>query len=156
VRGRTFTARDGPTAPPVVIVNQHMARRFWPDGNPVGRRIRYGGPDSEAPWMTVVGVVADMRRTGLDAAGALRDLPAARAVRRPGLTLVLRTAREPLALAAAARGAVRAGRPRPAGLRGAVGGRAARRPGGAARFSMTLLGTFARWRSCSASSGSTA
>jgi hypothetical protein len=44
-----------------------MARRFWPDGNPVGRRIRYGGPDSDAPWMTVVGVVADMRRTGLDA-----------------------------------------------------------------------------------------
>ena len=41
---------------------------FWPKGDAIGRRIKYGGLNSQAPWMTIVGIVADTRRTGYDAA----------------------------------------------------------------------------------------
>jgi predicted permease len=64
LRGRFFSKADGPTAPPGAIVNAVMARRSWPGGDPVGRRFKLGPPDSDRPWFTVVGVVADMRRQG--------------------------------------------------------------------------------------------
>jgi predicted permease len=66
LRGRFFSIGDGPDAPPVAIVNDAMARRLWPGRDPVGRRFKLGPRDSESPWYTVVGVVADMRRQGLE------------------------------------------------------------------------------------------
>jgi predicted permease len=65
--GRFFDRRDSPDAPDVVIVNRTMADRFFPGEEAIGRRIRYGDASSQAPWMTIVGVVADTRRTGFDA-----------------------------------------------------------------------------------------
>jgi putative ABC transport system permease protein len=64
LRGRVFSIADGPDAPPVAIVNEAMARRAWPGQDPVGRRFRLGAAD--APWHTVVGVVGDLRRQGLE------------------------------------------------------------------------------------------
>jgi predicted permease len=64
LRGRFLSKADGPTAPPRAIVNEAMARRSWPGGDPVGRRFKLGPPDSDRPWFTIVGVVADMRRQG--------------------------------------------------------------------------------------------
>jgi len=61
--GRTFTARDTAGAPRVIVVNETMARRFWPGGSVVGRRVRLGG---DRDWTTVVGVVEDVRHRGLD------------------------------------------------------------------------------------------
>ena len=55
--GRTFGPQDRPDGPPVVIVSEGLARRHWPDGRAVGRRLRFG---SDTPWMEVVGVVADV------------------------------------------------------------------------------------------------
>jgi putative ABC transport system permease protein len=66
--GRFFDQRDGPDSPPTVIVNDLLARRFFPGEDPLGKRIKYGDSGSSAPWMTIVGVVADTRRTGFDAA----------------------------------------------------------------------------------------
>lgn len=60
-RGRTFTSADGPDAPPVAVVSASMARRLWPDRDPIGRRIRLTGTDGPLPWVEVVGVVADVR-----------------------------------------------------------------------------------------------
>jgi predicted permease len=58
--GRVFTDDDAGSGPPVAIVNREMARRYWPDGNPIGRRIRAGeGP--RAATMTIVGVVGNVR-----------------------------------------------------------------------------------------------
>jgi len=64
--GRFFSAEDGPDSPPVAIVNRTLADRLWPGGSAVGRRFTAGPRDSATPWVTVVGVVGDMRRRGLE------------------------------------------------------------------------------------------
>ena len=50
----------------VAVINDAFARRFWPGEDPIGKRFKFGDSGSNAPWMTIVGVVGDMRRTGLD------------------------------------------------------------------------------------------
>ncbi|MGH7446857.1 MAG: ABC transporter permease [Longimicrobiales bacterium] len=64
--GRGFSGNDAAGATPVAIINEVMARRFWPGQSPVGRRFRPGGPESRAAWIEIVGVVGDMRRQGLE------------------------------------------------------------------------------------------
>jgi putative ABC transport system permease protein len=68
LRGRLLQESDlAPGAAPVVVINEEMARRFWPNQDAVGRRLKYGlDPGAKNPWKTVVGVVADMRRQRLD------------------------------------------------------------------------------------------
>jgi predicted permease len=68
VRGRLLEDRDiAPGAPPVVVINEEMARRFWPGQDAIGKRFKGGlDPAASFPWITVVGVVADMRRQRLD------------------------------------------------------------------------------------------
>jgi putative ABC transport system permease protein len=68
LRGRLLEERDlAPDAPQVVVINEEMARRFWPGDDPIGKRLKYGlDPAANQPWKTVVGVVADMRRQRLD------------------------------------------------------------------------------------------
>lgn len=64
MRGRRFAESDRPGAPPVVIINQAMARQYWPDGDPVGHRVIIGrglGPDFEDPVREIVGIVGDVR-----------------------------------------------------------------------------------------------
>ena len=63
--GRLFDDRDAQGGPPVVIVNKSMAMTFWPNQNPIGRRVRPSGA-RDAPWVTVVGVVDDVKNAGLD------------------------------------------------------------------------------------------
>ena len=143
VRGRGFTAQDARGAPDVVMINESMARRFWPGEDPVGKRFKYGGPQGQQPWMTVVGVVGDVRRTGFDAPVRYESfLPYAQ---NPdgALTLVVRTRGEPLALAAQVRGEVRAlDADQPVfeirSMDQLLSARIAQR-----RFSMALLGIFA-------------
>jgi putative ABC transport system permease protein len=65
LRGRLFTNEDGPNTLPVVVVNQTMARRLWPNEDAVGKRFRVGS-NPQTPWSTVVGVVGDLRHAGLD------------------------------------------------------------------------------------------
>lgn len=61
VGGRAFTEQDNSGALPVIIVNETLARRFWPNSDAVGKRMRIMGPPAENPWMQVVGVVEDVR-----------------------------------------------------------------------------------------------
>jgi putative ABC transport system permease protein len=61
VRGRGFTDQDRAGAPPVVIVNEAFVRKHWPGADPIGKRIRFYGPLERAPWMQVVGVIADVK-----------------------------------------------------------------------------------------------
>jgi hypothetical protein len=61
VRGRTFTADDRPGMPPVIVISDAMAKKYWPRGNAVGARIHIGPPNPNAPWITVIGVVGNVR-----------------------------------------------------------------------------------------------
>lgn len=65
LQGRTFDRTDSETGQPVAVVNDTLARKFWPGRNPIGQRLRAALPDS--PWFTVVGVVADVKHAGLAA-----------------------------------------------------------------------------------------
>ena len=67
-RGRAFVATDRADAPPVVIVNQALARALWPGRDPVGSRISFTGPSG--PWVEIVGVVGDTRSNAADEAPA--------------------------------------------------------------------------------------
>ena len=64
VKGRFFTAQDKGTAR-VIIINQEMARRYFPRQDPIGKRLQTGDPDPKAPWETIVGVVGDVKYSGL-------------------------------------------------------------------------------------------
>src|SRR5436189_1083543 len=61
LQGRDFNASDAADAPLVCIVSQSIAKRFWPNDSPIGKRIRWGRLDGTRPWFTIVGVVGDMK-----------------------------------------------------------------------------------------------
>ncbi|HTS11107.1 MAG TPA: ABC transporter permease [Candidatus Limnocylindrales bacterium] len=63
MEGRLFDDRDGKGAPDVVIINQTMARTFWKNESPIGKRIQ---PGYDPPWCTIIGVVEDVKNAGLD------------------------------------------------------------------------------------------
>ncbi|HEX8719946.1 MAG TPA: ABC transporter permease [Pyrinomonadaceae bacterium] len=107
-KGREFTARDRQGAPPVVVINEAMARKYWPDEDPVGRRLALsteayqGGKfDLNGAWREVVGVVADVRHAGLgEQPEPEAYVPYLQSPNRD-MTLVLRTASDPTQLAGA-------------------------------------------------------
>jgi predicted permease len=65
VSGRGFTGADRAGSAPVAIVNETMARRYWPGASPIGKRVRFNGDGGV--WMDVVGVIADVKHWGLEA-----------------------------------------------------------------------------------------
>ena len=65
LQGRLFTPSDTVETPKVVIVNETLARRFWPNQNPIGKRLRQGWPESPIDWREVVGVVGDIKLDGV-------------------------------------------------------------------------------------------
>ena len=68
LRGETFSPQDRAGAPGVIIINQTMARRFWPDQEAIGKRVKLGRVDSNNPWLTVRAVVQDSAQGSLDVA----------------------------------------------------------------------------------------
>ena len=106
--GRTFTRQDRAGALPVVIVNEAMAKLYWPGESPVGRRIKRGTPNAKFPWMTVVGVIADVKHGGMmTETGPTVFLPYPQMPER-GMTLVVRGDTHPEALAGPVRAVIRA------------------------------------------------
>ena len=108
LRGRFFSIGDGPEAPRVAIINDAMARRAWPGRDPVGRRFKLGPRDSDGPWYTVVGVVADMRRQGQEREPVPQIFESLAQNPPQNADLLIRTSSDdPLAMAGALRAAVR-------------------------------------------------
>ncbi len=66
LRGREFSDSDNAKSPLVVIVNHTLAQHYWPGQDPIGKRIRWGLPESPTPWMTVVGEIGDIKQSGAD------------------------------------------------------------------------------------------
>jgi len=98
--GRLFTDQDVAGQPGVVLVDERMAREYWPNQDPIGKRLRRGGVDSKAPWLTVVGVVGRVKHESLDSDPRIAFyLPHGQAPAR-SLRVVVRTSTDPLQLAA--------------------------------------------------------
>jgi putative ABC transport system permease protein len=101
LRGRDFESADGALSPPVAIVNERFARQKWPDGQTIGQRLSLSG--GTGPWLSIVGIVGDVRHRGLGRE-AMLDLYVAHAQQpRRGMTLVVRTQGTPARLADALR-----------------------------------------------------
>jgi len=106
--GRVFTNADTLDASPVTVINQTLARGFFPRGDAIGHRILLGAPRPGARWMTIVGIIGDVRTGALDQAPmpqfyrpmAQQDPPSA-------ISVVLRTANEPRDMAHEATAVIR-------------------------------------------------
>jgi len=106
VRGRGLGPEDMTGALPVALVNETAAKRHWPGGDPIGRRVRVGGPDSQQPWRVVVGVVGDVHHWSLtQTPSAELYVPYAPAP-DSRMNVVARTTGDPLAMAPAVRDSV--------------------------------------------------
>jgi putative ABC transport system permease protein len=109
-RGRLFGEADAPGAPRVALINEEMERRFFATGgDPIGRRVTFGDPqDTSAVWWTVVGVVGDVAQEGVTARPYPQFYRPLAQSPSSSVFVSLRTSRDPLALAPAARQALRA------------------------------------------------
>ncbi len=89
--GRDFTSADRPSAPAVMVVNEALGKKWFPGANPVGRRIKLGRFESDGPWITIIGVVGNVRHGGLaQPAQPYLYAPYAQAA-WPRLTVMIRT-----------------------------------------------------------------
>ena len=102
VKGRVFTEQDKAGAPPVVIVNETLAKTHWPGQDPIGKRIRFDAPLDKAPWMEVVGISKDVRHELTLEVTPEFYLPHAQDS-WTSMVVVARTTVEPTSLAAAIR-----------------------------------------------------
>src|SRR6202034_1469240 len=106
LRGRLFTENDNPTTPKVVVIDDYMADQFWPGQDPLGKRIRLGSLSSNAPLVTVVGVVGRVKQYTLDSDSRIAlYLPHLQYPTRD-LNVVVRTQGDPASVAGAVRRAV--------------------------------------------------
>ena len=113
-RGRFFTDQDGRGGAPVVIVSEMLARRVWPDQDPIGRQLRWGVdvPENRTPWMTIVGVVGDVNQSALgtdvipQTYEPIEQQPDGPANFYRRINLIARTTGEPSSMLSAIRGAM--------------------------------------------------
>jgi putative ABC transport system permease protein len=108
LHGRFFDRGDNQGTPKVAIINETAARRYWPNENPVGKRILSGFDNNQ--WSTIVGVVGDVKHAGLDAAinpeiyyHYLQIPPEVMNFAEPTMALAIRTSAEPSAMVSAVR-----------------------------------------------------
>jgi predicted permease len=102
-RGRFFSEQDGPGAPRAALINETMARRFFPDEDPIGKRFKYGDANSASAPLTIVGVVGDVHRQGVENQVIPQIFIALFQNPNRGMTFVARTSSDPRKLAAAVR-----------------------------------------------------
>jgi putative ABC transport system permease protein len=106
VRGRYFSERDTSDAPGVAIIDEGMARKYWPDEDPVGKRIVFEGTRDNPRWREIVGVVGHVKHTSLDGESRVQYYIPHPQRPAPGMFLAVRTAADPTSLAGAVRGVI--------------------------------------------------
>src|SRR5262249_29063407 len=104
--GRIFDDRESETAPSVVVISASMARRYWPNETPVGKRIGFGGP--QVRWVEIIGVVADVHHFGLSNDARPTFYFSSRERSRNFMTMVLRASGDPLSYVTSVRKEVQA------------------------------------------------
>jgi len=104
IRGRNFNEHDRLSSVPVTLINETFARRYFPNEDPVGKRIKVGGPERpRAPWMEIIGVVGDTKYSSLGGAFEPARYQSFTQVAWNGLHLVVKTAGDPMQLVPAIR-----------------------------------------------------
>lgn len=101
IEGRYFSDGDNADSPPVIIINQTLARRWWPNESALGKRIKQGFPESDAPYRAIVGVIGDLKQEGLDAPQLPEVFFPIGQMPSEAMTLVTRTSTAPMSMAAA-------------------------------------------------------
>jgi predicted permease len=106
LRGRVFSHLDRADGERVAIINETAAKTHWPGEDPIGKRFKFAAPGDDDPWTTVVGIVADTRRAGVER--PVRTESYQPYTQTPGsMTVLIRTVGEPAAIAPALRAVVR-------------------------------------------------
>jgi len=144
VHGRSFTQAESVPGSPVVIVSERVTKRFWAGQDPIGKRIKFGPVQSDEPWLSIVGVVGEVKYRGLpDNPTADPDIYLPFADRSLQVGLVVRSSVPPASIAAPVRAAIRGLDPSipiysVASLESLVAGQTSQ-----SRFTMWLMGVFA-------------
>lgn len=112
IRGRDLNDADTKDAPPVVLISAEMARIYWPNQDPIGRRIWFDSFSAKEQWLTIVGIVGDVHDAGLSERVSPTAYVSHTQVARPQTLLdeniVVRTSHDPSAVVAAVRDRIRA------------------------------------------------
>ena len=144
VRGRDFNDQDTLDTTPVVVISEKTAKHYWPNEDPIGKRLKTGATTSDVPWRTVIGVVKDVRQNDFIAEPKMQMYFSYRQVKDlVANALVVRTSVDPLSLATSVRNTIWAvDKDQPVAnidsMEHIVAGAVARQ-----RFSMLLLAIFA-------------
>lgn len=102
-----LSTTDGPESPWVIVINETFAKRYWPNGSPIGTRLSFEAPSPTQHWYTIVGVVEDIKERGLDLEMKPGVYVSTNQVQHPdSYQLVVRTAGNPKQLASAVREAI--------------------------------------------------
>jgi putative ABC transport system permease protein len=109
--GRTFQESDATPDSTAVIVGEGVTRRFWPNQDPIGKRIKIGAATSPTPWLTIVGVVPDVKYRGLPANPTTDPDLYFPALDRAVQGLLIRTSVDPASVTGAVRAAIRRAHP---------------------------------------------
>jgi predicted permease len=112
VQGRTFTQEELKPASPAVIVSDQVVKRFWPGQDPIGKRLKFGAVTSQNAWMSIVGVVGDVKYRGLPENPTKDpDIYLPFLDRNTGVAMAVRTTGAPTSIAPAVRAAIRSADP---------------------------------------------
>jgi putative ABC transport system permease protein len=98
IKGRDFSERDKSDAPKAAIINNDLARIYFPNEDPIGKRITF---DDAQSWISIVGVIGDVKQLGLDSSAKPEVYFPYPQMAAPSMSLVVRTASDPLSLAGA-------------------------------------------------------
>jgi putative ABC transport system permease protein len=108
IAGRGFTPADDEKSTPVILINETMARRWWPNESPIGKRIKQGFPQDKVPFREIVGIVGDLRQDGPDQEQLPEVFEPAAQNPFANMTIFVRTKGEPMSMAGAAVDAIHA------------------------------------------------
>ncbi|PYK56620.1 MAG: hypothetical protein DME48_00585 [Verrucomicrobia bacterium] len=107
IRGRDFTDQDKADSKKVVVISEKTAQHYWPEQDPIGKRLKTGATTSHAPWREVIGVVKDVRQNDFIAQPKMQMYFDYRQLKDPAANaLVVRTSVEPMSLATSVRDAI--------------------------------------------------
>jgi putative ABC transport system permease protein len=106
IRGRFFDDRDTMESQPVAIIDETMARKYWPDEDPMGKRITFQSRDNKPIWREIVGVVGHVKHKGLEGESRVQYYMPHSQTQNAFMSLVVRASGDPTSLTGAVRGAI--------------------------------------------------